>query len=64
MEFVSGHGELWSAQLLHAYLESRGHSSTLARRPQGSRGRAEQQHHRRRLAAFTREAKSLAHGSG
>lgn len=27
MEFVSGHGELWSAQLLHAYLESRGHSS-------------------------------------
>ncbi len=28
MEFVSGHGELWSAQLLHAYLESRGHSST------------------------------------
>ena len=27
-EFVSGHGELWSAQLLHAYLESRGHSST------------------------------------
>ena len=28
MEFVSGHGELWSAQLLHAYLEARGHSST------------------------------------
>ncbi|HEX5885973.1 MAG TPA: aspartate kinase, partial [Pyrinomonadaceae bacterium] len=27
MEFVSGHGELWSAQLLHAYLEARGHSS-------------------------------------
>ena len=27
MEFVSGHGELWSAQLLNAYLESRGHSS-------------------------------------
>src|SRR5215217_5445114 len=28
IEFVSGHGELWSAQLLHAYLEARGHSST------------------------------------
>jgi aspartokinase/homoserine dehydrogenase 1 len=28
MEFVSGHGELWSAQLLHTYLEARGHSST------------------------------------
>jgi len=28
VEFVSGHGELWSAQLLHAYLESRGHLST------------------------------------
>ena len=27
IEFVSGHGELWSAQLLHAYLESRGQSS-------------------------------------
>lgn len=27
MEFVSGHGELWSAQLLNAYLGSRGHSS-------------------------------------
>jgi aspartokinase/homoserine dehydrogenase 1 len=27
MEFVSGHGELWSAQILHAYLEARGHSS-------------------------------------
>ena len=27
MEFVSGHGEIWSAQLLHAYLETRGHSS-------------------------------------
>lgn len=27
-EFVAGHGELWSAQLLHAYLEARGHSST------------------------------------
>ncbi len=27
MEFVSGHGELWSAQLLHSYLETRGHSS-------------------------------------
>jgi bifunctional aspartokinase / homoserine dehydrogenase 1 len=27
MEFVSGYGELWSAQLLHAYLESLGHSS-------------------------------------
>ena len=25
IEFVSGHGELWSAQLLHAYLESRNH---------------------------------------
>ena len=28
MEFVAGHGELWSAQLLHAYLEAQGHSST------------------------------------
>src|SRR5215216_5725891 len=28
MEFVSGHGELWSAQLLHNYLEAQGHSST------------------------------------
>ena len=28
MEFVSGHGELWSAQLLHSYLEAQGHSST------------------------------------
>ena len=27
VEFVSGHGELWSAQLLHAYLQSRGHSA-------------------------------------
>src|SRR6185503_10872054 len=27
MEFVSGHGELWSAQLLHTYLEAQGHSS-------------------------------------
>jgi aspartokinase/homoserine dehydrogenase 1 len=27
VEFVSGHGELWSAQLLHAYLEARGHSA-------------------------------------
>lgn len=27
-EFVSGHGELWSAQLLHAHLECCGHSST------------------------------------
>ena len=27
-EFVSGHGEIWSAQLLHAYLETHGHSST------------------------------------
>ncbi len=27
MEFVSGHGELWSAQLLHAYLTAHGHSS-------------------------------------
>ncbi len=26
-EFVSGHGELWSAQLLHAHLECCGHSS-------------------------------------
>jgi len=25
VEFVSGHGELWSAQVLHAYLESRNH---------------------------------------
>lgn len=28
IEFVSGHGELWSAQLLHAYLESHNHRST------------------------------------
>ncbi|HET6973438.1 MAG TPA: aspartate kinase, partial [Pyrinomonadaceae bacterium] len=28
MEFVAGHGELWSAQLLHAYLEANGHSAT------------------------------------
>lgn len=28
MEFVSGHGELWSAQLLHAYLESQNHRSS------------------------------------
>src|ERR1041385_7306772 len=27
IEFVSGHGELWSAQLLHGYLEARGHAS-------------------------------------
>ncbi|HYV10224.1 MAG TPA: aspartate kinase, partial [Pyrinomonadaceae bacterium] len=27
IEFVSGHGELWSAQLLHAYLESRDYRS-------------------------------------
>lgn len=27
-EFVAGHGELWSAQLLNAYLEAQGHSST------------------------------------
>lgn len=27
VEFVSGHGEIWSAQVLHAYLEARGHSS-------------------------------------
>ena len=27
IEFVSGHGELWSAQLLHAYLESQGQRS-------------------------------------
>src|ERR1043165_1003453 len=27
-EFVAGHGELWSAQMLHAYLEANGHSST------------------------------------
>ena len=28
IEFVSGHGELWSAHLLHAYLQSIGHSAT------------------------------------
>src|SRR5678815_5275199 len=28
IEFVSGHGELWSAQLLHGYLEARGHRSS------------------------------------
>ena len=28
IEFVSGHGELWSAQLLHAYLESQDHQSS------------------------------------
>ena len=28
IEFVSGHGELWSAQLLHAYLESLNHRSS------------------------------------
>lgn len=28
IEFVSGHGELWSAQLLHAYLESGNHRSS------------------------------------
>jgi aspartokinase/homoserine dehydrogenase 1 len=28
MEFVSGHGEVWSAQLLHNYLEAHGHSSS------------------------------------
>jgi bifunctional aspartokinase / homoserine dehydrogenase 1 len=27
VEFVSGYGEIWSAQLLHSYLEARGHSS-------------------------------------
>ncbi len=27
-EFVAGHGELWSAQMLNAYLEAQGHSST------------------------------------
>ena len=27
VEFVSGHGELWSAQFLHTHLQSRGHSS-------------------------------------
>ena len=27
-EFVAGHGEIWSAQLLHAYLECCGHSSS------------------------------------
>lgn len=27
VEFVAGHGELWSAQLLHAYVASLGHSS-------------------------------------
>ena len=26
-EFVSGHGEIWSAQMLNAYLQARGHSS-------------------------------------
>lgn len=28
IEFVSGHGELWSAQMLQAYLEARGHASS------------------------------------
>ena len=28
VEFVSGHGELWSAQLMHAYLESQNHRSS------------------------------------
>src|SRR5215813_13713559 len=28
IEFVSGHGELWSAQLMHAYLESCDHRSS------------------------------------
>jgi len=28
VEFVSGHGELWSAQLLHAYLESGSHRAS------------------------------------
>ncbi len=28
IEFVSGHGELWSAQLMHAYLESLEHRSS------------------------------------
>lgn len=28
IEFVSGHGELWSAQLLHAYFESQDHRAT------------------------------------
>jgi aspartokinase/homoserine dehydrogenase 1 len=28
IEFVSGHGELWSAQMLHGYLEARGHESS------------------------------------
>ena len=28
IEFVSGHGELWSAQLLHTYLASRNHRSS------------------------------------
>ena len=36
VEFISGHGELWSAQLLHAYLESRP-SRKLARCTQGPR---------------------------
>ena len=27
VEFVSGYGEIWSAQMLNAYLEARGHSS-------------------------------------
>ena len=28
VEFVSGHGELWSAQMLHGYLEARGYASS------------------------------------
>jgi aspartokinase/homoserine dehydrogenase 1 len=28
MEFVAGQGEVWSAQLLHSYLEAHGHSSS------------------------------------
>src|SRR5689334_21634725 len=28
IEFVSGHGELWSAQMMHGYLESRNHRSS------------------------------------
>jgi aspartokinase/homoserine dehydrogenase 1 len=28
VEFVAGHGEIWSAQIFHAYLDAGGHSST------------------------------------
>ncbi len=37
-EFVSGHGELWSAQLLNAHLESGGHSSAWLDEPSRSTG--------------------------